>query len=384
LTDSSDDIRTRKEQEERSLQLGQFEAVSRLAGGVAHDFNNLLTVITGYTSLLLDTHGPDDPDHEALTQIQRAGERIATLVRQLLALSGRQMLNLALVDLNDVLLHRTEVFKRLLGPDIHLNLNLDPSLQLVKADVEHVEQVLLDLASLARDAMPSGGEFTLTTTHVSADASGQLPPDIPSGPAVRLTVSDTGRGMEERSLAHLFEPFFTTEGAVQGSGLGMAAVQGTIRQCGGHIAVSSQPGAGTTFTLTFPSVPAAPNEGQTILLVDDESGVRALAAHVLRAQGYQVIEASRGEEALEVYARHAGAIHLLISDVVMPGLGGPELARQLSERDPNLPILFVSGCNKDDADLSGIGGRPPRFLAKPFLPAALVHAAREALGECHP
>lgn len=370
-------ITERQIRQEEARQNWQRGAIGRLAGGVAHDFNNLLTVITGYTSVLLDAHGPGDPDHEPLTHIQHASERISALVRQLLAIGGRQVLNLAVVDFNALILHRTEVFKRLLGPGIHLNLNLDPSVQSIKVDPEQMEQVLLELIAQAREAMPSGGQLTLATVNLSAEPSLPLPP----GPAVRLIVSDTGHGMDEESLAHLFEPFFTSERAARTLGLSLAAVEGTVRQCGGHIAAASRPGAGATFTLTFPAVPAPPAGAETVLLVDDEVGVRVLAAHILRAQGYQVLEACDGEEALDVYARHGGTIHLVISDVAMPRLGGPEMARRLAERAPGLPILFLSGCNKEDADLSMIGGQQPRFLAKPFLPAALIQAAREAIAD---
>jgi len=386
------DVTERKEREERDRQARKLEAVGRLAGGMAHDFNNLLTIITGYTGILLDTHRPGDPDHEALTHIHRAAERTALLVRQLLAVAGRQMLTLSVVDLNDVLLHMTEIFKRLLGPSIHLQVNLDPSLQPVQVDRARLEQVLLDLAANARDAMPSGGPFTLTTVNVAAESVGQLATEIPAGPAVRLCVSDGGHGMDERTLAHLFEPFFTTKGVGQGTGLTLAAVHGIIKQCGGHIAVTSRPGEGTTFTITFPAAvpqasealaraaPASRDRSATILLVEDESAVRALARYVLQAQGYTVLEAGDGEEALEVYAQHAGAIDLLVSDVVMPRRTGPELAQQLTEQASDLPVLFLSGCNRDDADLGqSLGGRQPRFLAKPFRPVELVQLVGEIL-----
>jgi two-component system cell cycle sensor histidine kinase/response regulator CckA len=228
------------------------EAIGRLAGGVAHEFNNLLTVVTGYSCVLLETHGPGDADHEALLQIQSAAQRAAALVRRLLAVAGRQMLRPRVVDVNSLVLHLTEVFKRLLGSAIHLHLNLDPSLPPIQVDPQSIEQVLLDLVANARDAMPAGGHLTLSTTRVAGDA---LVAELPTGRAVRLSVSDTGRGMDDGTLTQVFEPFFTTKEVGQGTGLSLASAYGLVKQCGGHLTVSSQPGQGTTFTLTLPSVP---------------------------------------------------------------------------------------------------------------------------------
>jgi PAS domain S-box-containing protein len=243
------DITGRKDQQEQTGQARKLEAVGRLAAGVAHDFNNLLTIITGYTCVLLDGHAEVDPDHEMLRQIERASERMAGLVRQLLAVGGRQMLNLSLVDLNAVILRLTEVLKRLLGPDIRLHLNLVPSLRPILVDRARIEQALLDLAANAREAMPAGGRFSLTTSSDCGLGEESATEEV------RLTVADTGRGMDEQVLAHLFEPFFTTKEVGQGSGMGLAAVYGTVRQCGGQITASSRPGEGTTFTLTFPASP---------------------------------------------------------------------------------------------------------------------------------
>ncbi len=224
-------------------------AIGRLAGGIAHEFNNLLTIILGYTLVLLDAHHPGDADHEPLSHIQSAAERAADLVDQLLAVAGRQMIHPIACDVNAIVLDLTEVIKRLLGPDIHLHLDLDPSVAPIHTDPLAIGQVLLDLAANARDAMPAGGQFTLTTANVTADA---LPPGMSPGPAVRLTAADNGRGMDEQTLRHLFEPFFTTKDVGQGTGLSLAAAHGVVGQCGGHIAVASQLGEGTTFTLTFP------------------------------------------------------------------------------------------------------------------------------------
>jgi two-component system, cell cycle sensor histidine kinase and response regulator CckA len=227
--------------EEDIRQMRNLEALSRLAGGVAHEFNNLLTVITGYVHVLLAAHGPGDPDHDPLTHVQHAAERAAELVRQLVALSGQQMLHLESVDVNALILRLREVLRRLLGPTIHLHLDLAPSVPAIRVDAASLCEVLLELAANAREAMPSGGQLTVTTV------------DVPSARAVRLLVSDNGRGMDEETRTHLFEPFFTTKEVGQGTGLHLAAAYGTVRQCGGQLDVVSAPGQGTTFALTFPA-----------------------------------------------------------------------------------------------------------------------------------
>lgn len=237
---------------EQADEIRKQSAIGRLAGGIAHEFNNLLTVISGYTCILLDAHRPDDADYESLSHIQHAADRAAELVRQLLAIAGRQMLRPIDSDVNAIVLGLTEVIKCLLGPAIHLHLNLDPSVTPIRVDPVAIGQVLLDLAANSRDAMPAGGQFILTTSNVAAD---ELPPGMSPGPAVCLTATDNGRGMDEQTLRHLFEPFFTTKGVGQGTGLSLAAAHGVVRQCGGHLAVASQPGKGTTFTLTLPCVP---------------------------------------------------------------------------------------------------------------------------------
>lgn len=228
------------------------KALGRLAGGIAHEFNNLLTVITGYTYVLLEGHPPGDSEHEALSQIQLAAERAAELVRQLLAVGGRQMLQPVLTDVNAIVLGLTEVFKRLLGPAIRLHLHLDSTVPPIHVDPTPLRRVLLDLAANARDAMPAGGDFTLATANVPPE---QMPPGMPAGPAVRLTAGDTGHGMDEQTLRQLFEPFFTTKEVGRGTGLSLAAAYGTAQQCGGHLGVASQAGVGTTFTLTLPHAP---------------------------------------------------------------------------------------------------------------------------------
>jgi two-component system, cell cycle sensor histidine kinase and response regulator CckA len=243
-----------RQPERQRDETNNLSVIGRLAGGVAHEFNNLLTVITGYTCVLLEEHRPGDAEFGPLSEIQKAAERAAELVRRLLAVGGRQMLQPVVTDVNAVVRGLTEVFKRLLGPSIRLHLHLDPALPSIRVDPLPLRRVLLDLAANARDAMPAGGDFTLATAKVRAD---QLPPGMPAGPAIRLTASDTGRGMDEQTLRRLFEPFFTTKEVGQGTGLSLAAAYGTAKQCAGHLAVVSQLGVGTTFTLTLPLSPPA-------------------------------------------------------------------------------------------------------------------------------
>jgi two-component system cell cycle sensor histidine kinase/response regulator CckA len=238
---------------EQENDTSKLESVGRLAGGIAHEFNNLLTVITGYSCVLLETHGPGDPDHEALTQIHAAAGRAAVLVRQLLAVAGQQMLRPVVIDVNELVRGLSHVFQRVLGPNVHLELNLEPSLPPIHADPGCIGQVLLDLAANARDAMPAGGRMTLTSSAESE--GGGSGTDAPSGPAVRLTISDSGHGMDEATLARLFEPFFTTKEIGRGTGLSLAAAYGIVKQCGGRLEVASQLGQGTTFTLTLPAAP---------------------------------------------------------------------------------------------------------------------------------
>jgi PAS domain S-box-containing protein len=379
------DVSERKALERQLREAHKMEAVGRLAGGVAHDFNNLLTVILGYAELLLEQAPPGAEAHAPLTEIRRAAERAAELTTQLLAFSRRQPTAPVVLDLNGALRDLDEVLRRLAGDGVRLVLRLAPGLRRIKADPAQVEQVLLNLAGNARDAMPEGGELAVATENVAV-AAGASSGGPPPGEYVRLSVSDTGVGMDEATLARVFEPFFTTKEVGRGSGLGLATVYGVMRQCGGHIAAASEPGRGTTFTMHFPAVEApagadhGPGSGRTVLLVEDESAIRALARHVLEQQGHQVLEAGDGLEALEVYERHAGPIDLLLSDLVMPHLSGPELARRLLARGAPLRLLFMSGYARDtDLFTQPILGRRPYFLPKPFSLAGLLDKVREAL-----
>jgi PAS domain S-box-containing protein len=381
------DVSERKALEGQLREAQKMEAVGRLAGGIAHDFNNLLTVILGYAELLLEQAPPGGEQHAPLAEIRRAAERAAELTKQLLAFSRRQPAAPVVLDLNGVLRDLDEVLRRLAGEGVRLVPRPAPGLWRVKADPAQLEQVLIHLATNARDAMPHGGELTVATDNATV-AAGAAPGGPPPGEYVRLTVRDTGVGMDEATLAHAFEPFFTTKEVGRGSGLGLATVYGIVRQCGGHVAAASEPGRGTTFTLHFPAVPAPAGAdrgaggGRTVLLVEDEPAIRALARQVLQQQGHQVLEARDGLDALEVYERHPGPIDLLLTDLVMPHLSGPELARRLVARGAPLRLLFMSGYARDTALFNQpILGRRPHFLPKPFSLAGLLEAVREALGE---
>jgi PAS domain S-box-containing protein len=379
------DVSERKALEGQLREAQKMEAVGRLAGGIAHDFNNLLTVILGYAELLLEQAPPGAEAHAPLAEVRRAAERAAELTKQLLVFSRRQPAAPVVLDLNGLLHDLDGVLRRLAGTGVRLALHPAAGLRRIKADRAQIEQALLHLATNAREAMPHGGELTFTTENAAVGPGGAAG-GPPPGEYVRLTVRDTGVGMDEATLGHIFEPFFTTKEVGGGSGLGLATVYGIVRQCGGHVAAASEPGRGTAFTLHFPAAPApaahAPAEGRTVLLVEDEPAIRALARQVLEQQGHQVLEARDGLEALEVYERHPGTIHLLLTDLVMPHLSGPELARQLLARGASLRLLFMSGYARDTSPFTQpILGRQPHFLPKPFSLAGLLEKVREALAE---
>jgi PAS domain S-box-containing protein len=384
------DLTERNRLELQVRQAQKMEAVGRLAGGVAHDFNNLLTIISGYSDLLLDRAGPDDAMRELLAEITKASVRAAGLTRQLLAFSRQQVQVPRVLDLNAVVTDITTLMGRLLGPDVRLQTRLRTETGPVRADAGQLEQVLMNLAVNARDAMPHGGTLTVETGN--AEMSGEearAHPGLRPGRYSVLTVSDTGVGMDEATLARVFEPFFTTKGE-KGTGLGLATVYGIITRSGGHIELSSEPGRGTTFRIYLPRAegraagpapaPAAdlPRGRETVLLVEDEDAVRALARHVLRDLGYTVLEAPDGEEALRVAAAHAGPIDLLATDVMMPRLGGRELAQRLLPQRPGTRLLYMSGY-ANDPQLPSAAGRAAGFLQKPFMPRDLAQKVREVL-----
>jgi two-component system, cell cycle sensor histidine kinase and response regulator CckA len=389
------DIRGQKQMEEQLRQGQKMEAIGRLAGGVAHDFNNLLTVITGHVTLLLDSGRLSPAVSEPLEEIHKAAERAASLTRQLLAFSRRQILRPVVLNLNAVVADTQKLLERLIGEDVVLLTDLEPALGLVKVDPGQVEQILMNLAVNARDAMPRGGELKIRTANVVLEpATIESQPDFPPGPYSLLTVSDTGCGMNEATLGHIFEPFFTTKEVGKGTGLGLATVYGIVQQSGGFIAVKSQPERGTTFNIYLPQIPSqAPPHGpasgqaktstghETVLLVEDEDGVRRFAQLVLQESGYCVLAARDGPEALEIAQQHQGLIHLLVTDVIMPNMSGRELAERLTLRLPGLKTLYISGYTDDAVLRHGVSQSSPAFLPKPFTPISLAQKVRELLAE---
>ncbi|MFI5180679.1 MAG: PAS domain S-box protein [Thermoanaerobaculia bacterium] len=381
------DITERRSLQEQLRQSQKMEAVGLLAGGIAHDFNNLLTVITGNIEMLLSMLRPEDPTTLIAGEIRHAGERAAALTRQLLAFSRKQVLAPKVVDLNDIVSGAEKMLRRLIGEDVALTCLLDPRLSPVKVDPAQIEQVILNLAVNARDAMPRGGSLTIETRNTSRSAR---PPG--DRPHVLLTVSDTGTGMSADVKAHLFEPFFTTKEAGKGSGLGLATVYGVVKQSDGDIAVESEPGVGTTFRILIPAVEptrlrpvsdhrirAIPRGDETVLLVEDEEAVRKIVHRILDSSGYRVLVAPSGEEALKIVRGHAGPIHLLVTDVVMPMMGGRELAEILCREYPQTKVLFVSGYTDDAVVRQGIVEERSPFLQKPFSPLTLARKVREIL-----
>ncbi len=389
--------------EERTRELSQaqdqfrqaqkMEAVGRLAGGVAHDFNNLLTAITGYSDLLMRSLPEGDRRRSDLEQIKHAADRAARLTRQLLAFSRRQVLQPRVLDLNIVITDVEKMLRRVIGEDIDLLVIPGSGLGRVKADPGQLDQVILNLAVNARDAMPQGGKLTIETADVELDgAHGQQHVAAQPGPYVMLAVSDTGCGMDAETRSHLFEPFFTTKEVGKGTGLGLATVYGIVTQSGGTVSVYSEPGRGTTFKLYLPCVeeavewpvPAASPvplvEGsETILVVEDEEAVRSLARMVLERKGYTVLEACHGVEALRISERHQGPIALMLTDLIMPELGGRELAGRLAAVRPDTKILYMSGYTDNGIVHQGVLDARTAFLSKPFTPDALARKVREVL-----
>jgi PAS domain S-box-containing protein len=384
------DVSDRKQLEERLYEAQKLDAVGRLAGGVAHDFNNLLTVITVHSGFLLGSLDAHEVDLRAdVEAIEQAAQRAADLTRTLLAFGRKQVLQPRLVDLNTIVVDTNKMLHRLIGGHIEVVTELGADLGDVQADPGQVEQVLVNLALNARDAMSGGGTLTIRTANAGAE---DVPSDEAAGPFVVLSVSDSGCGMDAATRARIFEPFFTTKEST-GTGLGLASVYGIVAQSGGLIDVASIPGEGTTMTVYLPRVvreraelagpvalvPACLRGGETILLVDDEDGVRAVARRVLAAQGYTVLEAFDGAEAVALAAGHAGTIELLVTDVVMPRRNGPEVAAELKAQRPELKVLYMSG-HADEAIVPlALGAADTAFVQKPFTHDRLAAAVRELL-----
>ena len=382
-----------RQSEKQFRQSQKMEAVGRLAGGIAHDFNNLLTVILGYSQVISTELGPQHPLRGKVDETLKAGERAATLIRQLLAFSRKQSLDPKVLSLNTAVTSLVSLLGRLIGTNIKLVTMLDPTNGRLCADQAQLEQVLVNLVVNARDAMPNGGTLTIETAQVELIRSPvyHLTPLAP-GPYVRLAVTDTGCGMDRKTQSHIFEPFFTTKGEGKGSGLGLSTVFGIVTQCGGAIDVTSRVGHGTRFDLYFPNVesdlfispPTQPSEQpqrgtETILVVEDEPSVRTLVRDELRKLGYSVIEAKSGIEACLLATQQAGSLQLLLTDVVMPGMGGRELAQHLSAIKPDLRTLFMSGYMDDVGIMAGQEEGTSSFLQKPFTPEVLARAVRDLL-----
>ena len=380
--------------EDQLRQAQKMDAVGKLAGGVAHDFNNLLSVILSYSALLRDQFDVSDARRLDLHEIQRAAERAAGLTHQLLAFSRQQVLSPRLVDLNALIRDLTRMFETLTGEHLALQLRLEAELGSVKADPGHLEQVLMNLVVNARDAMPNGGTLTIETANVelSEDYATQHLGVAP-GLHVMFAVSDTGVGMDRATQARIFEPFFTTKEVGKGTGLGLSTTFGIVKQNAGSIWVYSELGRGTTFKVYLPrsfeaervlprSLPPTRLYGtETVLLVEDEEQVRSVARTILEAQGYQVLEAADGEDALTRASQYSGQIDLLFTDVVMPGIGGPELARRLMERRPELRVLYASGYTETAIVHHGVLDDGLDLLQKPFTPESLLRKVREVLGD---
>jgi len=387
------DITERKGLEMQLLQAQKMEAVGQLAGGVAHDFNNVLTAIAGYAELLREDLPGEDARRGDLEEILRATDRAAALTRQLLAFSRRQVLAPRVLDLNTVVASVDNMLGRLIGADVELRTALAPELGAVRADPGQLEQVIMNLVVNARDAMPRGGKLTIETANAELDESYALEhPAVVAGPYVMLAVSDSGVGMDAATQARIFEPFFTTKEKGKGTGLGLATVYGIVKQSGGNIWLYSEPGRGTTFKIYLPRVdqplelptptPAAretPRGTETVLLVEDDDAVRALARKMLAAHGYTVLAAPSGADALELAASHAGPIHLLVTDVVLPGISGRELAIRFQSVRPGLKVLYTSGYTDDAVVHHGVLDAGIAFLQKPFTSGALARKVRETL-----
>lgn len=382
-----------KNLQKQFLHAQKMEAMGRLAGGVAHDFNNLLTVISGYSQYLLQKY-PDETLQGCLEQIVKAGEQAASLTSQLLAFSRRQVMQTREMDLNAVTADMQKMLRRILGADVELVVMRDPRLGLINADRGQIEQVIVNLAVNARDAMPNGGKLTIETINIELDEIySSWHAGLAPGYYVMMSVTDTGCGMDTETINQIFEPFFTTKETGKGTGLGLSTVYGIVQQSGGHIHVYSEPGLGTTFKIYLPRIDsplhdttretaASPVQRgtETILLVEDNESVRDLAHMVLKGNGYRILEASGPQEALKVFDGHDGHVHLLLTDVVMPGGSGPTLAEELRNRQQDLKVLYVSGYPQDTHAIRDLDTQKGAFLAKPFTPVSLGLKVREILG----
>jgi len=388
------EITERKRLEEQLLQSQKMEAVGQLAGGVAHDFNNILTAIVGYADLLAaEFTGTNSRHLEDLEEIRKAARRAAALTRQLLAFSRKQVLEPRIIDMNGVVMNLEKMLRSLISENISLQTHLATDLAAARADPNQLEQVIMNLAINARDAMPEGGSLTIETGNATLDEdyAAQHVSVLP-GEYVMLAVTDTGCGMDEHTKARIFEPFFTTKAPGRGTGLGLSTVYGIVKQSGGNIWLYSEPNKGTTFKVYLPAVHAAPEDigklappelvqrgGGTVLLVEDDDQLRRLAHRALAGQGYTVLEAERGATALDIARRHKGVIDLLLTDVIMPDTNGRKLADALRASRPGLRVLFMSGYPDGAIGSQGVLDHGVAYLAKPFSTEAIIRKVREVL-----
>jgi PAS domain S-box-containing protein len=395
ITEKKEAEEALRHSEEQLRQSQKMEAIGRLAGGIAHDFNNLLTAITGYGDLLLKGLGEGHPLEREAKEISKAAQRAADLTGQLLAFSRQQVLQPKVLGLNEVVSDMELMMRRVIGEHIQFETRLAPRLGAVKADPGQMHQVLLNLVVNARDAMTDGGKLTIETSDVTLDKKyAARHPGVTAGFYVRLAVGDTGTGMDEQTKARLFEPFFTTKEQGKGTGLGLSTVYGIVRQSGGHISLDSKPGSGTKFQIYLPRVekerlepasevqepvPETSPGTEKILLVEDDDSVRDLAREILEMNGYEVVNASNGVEALEVFDAEADSIDLMVTDLLMPQMGGRDLAKKIAPKNPDLRVLYLSGYTDSVVLQQGMLDPGSFFLQKPFTPADLAHKVREAL-----
>jgi PAS domain S-box-containing protein len=386
------DITERKELEDQFRQSQKMEAVGRLAGGVAHDFNNLLTIIGGYSQMVFDSLPPKDRIRQDVEAIIDASNRATALTRQLLTFSRRQLAQPKVLDVNRLLARMNRVLRRVIGEDLELKLDLGQGLGRIKIDPAQLEQVIMNLVVNARDAMPKGGQLSIQTSGVEMSAGSHRKLKLADGHYLQISVSDTGCGMSPETKSHLFEPFFTTKPKGKGTGLGLSTVYGIVKQCGGEIEVDTEPGKGSTFRIYLPlsEAPAMVSSHvrstglnlkgtETILLVEDEAEVRRFARELLTRQGYAILEAASGPDALRLWKRHRGAVDLLLTDVIMPQMSGRELADELKALRPDLKVLFMSGYTDDVIAQHGILDLATEFLQKPFTHETLGRKVREVL-----
>ena len=393
ITEQKQAEETRAILEAQLLQAQKLESIGRLAGGIAHDFNNLLSAIIGFGEIIKLDLPPDNHCSSYVEEILKAADRGATLTKQLLAFSRKQILQPRVLNLNDVVLDLETMLRRLIGENIDLEVSLSPQLGSLKADQNQIEQVIVNLAVNARDAMPEGGKLTLETTNIDLDETyAKQHKSVTPGPYVLLAVSDTGHGMQRDTLPHIFEPFYTNKEQGKGTGMGLATVYGIVKQSGGDIWVYSEPEKGSIFKIYLPRVEAAPEVEEkrvlparelrgheTILLVEDEELVRTMLSEALRRYGYQVLEATQGSEAISLLTEYQNAVGLLLTDVVMPEMSGQVLAERLAEINPELKVLFTSGYSDNAIVRHGILRPGVHFIQKPFTIVALLQKIREVL-----